>query len=66
MLRYTLVRLSHENPFGLPRKKPPAPITKRKIPHVKHSIVVASGKGGVGKSSVAGKKLSISSVFTMN
>ncbi|TIB70991.1 hypothetical protein E3Q24_02576 [Wallemia mellicola] len=52
MLRKTLVRLSHENPFGLPKKKP-APLTKRAIPHVKHTIVVASGKGGVGKSSIA-------------
>ncbi|XP_006459349.1 hypothetical protein AGABI2DRAFT_218472 [Agaricus bisporus var. bisporus H97] len=28
-------------------------IQKRKIPHVKHVIAVASGKGGVGKSTVA-------------
>lgn len=54
MLRKTFVRLSHENPFGLPKKKP-APLTKRAIPHVKHTIVVASGKGGVGKSSIASK-----------
>ncbi|TIC54271.1 P-loop containing nucleoside triphosphate hydrolase protein [Wallemia mellicola] len=52
MLRKTFVRLSHENPFGLPKKKP-APLSKRAIPHVKHTIVVASGKGGVGKSSIA-------------
>ncbi|EOR04728.1 hypothetical protein E3P92_00985 [Wallemia ichthyophaga] len=51
MLR-TLSRLSHENPFGLPKKKP-EPLKKRPIPHVKHTILVASAKGGVGKSSVA-------------
>ena len=32
---------------GLPKKWP--------IPGVKHVLVVASGKGGVGKSTVAGK-----------
>ena len=31
--------------------------TKRKIPNVKQTIVVASGKGGVGKSTVSGKTL---------
>ncbi|GAA93581.1 uncharacterized protein L969DRAFT_95773 [Mixia osmundae IAM 14324] len=48
----------HENPLGLPRtgsvpmmqRGLPA---KRKIPHVRQVIVVASGKGGVGKSTVA-------------
>lgn len=29
--------------------------TKRKIPNVKKTILVASGKGGVGKSTVAGE-----------
>lgn len=29
---------------------------KRQIPNVKHVVAVASGKGGVGKSTVAGKR----------
>ncbi|OJA07801.1 hypothetical protein AZE42_03421 [Rhizopogon vesiculosus] len=45
----------HENPLGLPSRSPPVPqmprrggpIQKRRIPHVKRAIVVASGKGGV-------------------
>ena len=32
------------------------PISKRPIPHVNKVVVVASGKGGVGKSTVAGEK----------
>jgi len=50
----------HENPLGLPRRPPPptiprkaGPIPKRPIPNVKKVVVVASGKGGVGKSTVA-------------
>ncbi|KAI0030006.1 P-loop containing nucleoside triphosphate hydrolase protein [Vararia minispora EC-137] len=53
----------HENPLGLPRNtdtKPPqfprrgtGPPIKRAIPNVKRVVLVASGKGGVGKSSVA-------------
>ncbi|KAG8915171.1 hypothetical protein FRC00_006978 [Tulasnella sp. 408] len=35
----------------MPRKS--GTITKRPIPHVKHVVAVASGKGGVGKSTVA-------------
>ncbi|KAK0450435.1 P-loop containing nucleoside triphosphate hydrolase protein [Desarmillaria tabescens] len=50
----------HENPLGLPRQKtvPPqiprrtGPPAKRGVPNVKKVIVVASGKGGVGKSTV--------------
>ncbi|KAG9047642.1 hypothetical protein FS837_001835 [Tulasnella sp. UAMH 9824] len=38
-------------PPTMPRKS--GPITKRPIPHVKHVVAVASGKGGVGKSTVA-------------
>ena len=53
----------HENPLGLPkntsrpapqiprRSGPPA---KRAITNVKKVVAVASGKGGVGKSTVAG------------
>merc|ERR1712093_944608 len=52
---------SHENPLGLPRSGAPPMMpraqrglpTKRKIPNVKHTIIVASGKGGVGKSTVS-------------
>ncbi|KAF8511831.1 P-loop containing nucleoside triphosphate hydrolase protein [Hysterangium stoloniferum] len=52
----------HENPLGLPRSgdrlvpqipRRNAPIEKRGIPHVKRVIAVASGKGGVGKSTVS-------------
>ncbi|KAF7340236.1 Iron-sulfur protein IND1 [Mycena venus] len=53
----------HENPLGLPRSggpNPPpqmprraGPIQKRPIPNVKRVVAVASGKGGVGKSTVA-------------
>ncbi|KAG7440503.1 P-loop containing nucleoside triphosphate hydrolase protein [Guyanagaster necrorhizus] len=50
----------HENPLGLPRQKtvPPqiprrtGPPAKRGIPNVKKVLAVASGKGGVGKSTV--------------
>ncbi|KAF9788243.1 P-loop containing nucleoside triphosphate hydrolase protein [Thelephora terrestris] len=53
--------LRHENPLGLPRtrtKPPEMPRRgglpqKRPIPNVKKTVVVASGKGGVGKSTVA-------------
>jgi len=36
----------------MPRRNA-GPIQKRKIPHVKHVVAVASGKGGVGKSTVS-------------
>ncbi|KAI0068515.1 P-loop containing nucleoside triphosphate hydrolase protein [Artomyces pyxidatus] len=59
----TLRVLRHENPLGLPRRDPrgappqlprrSGPIAKRPIPNVKQVLVVASGKGGVGKSTVA-------------
>ncbi|KAK7690768.1 hypothetical protein QCA50_005867 [Cerrena zonata] len=57
----TSASLLHENPLGLPRKPglPPqiprrnGPIQKRPIPNVKKVLAVASGKGGVGKSTVA-------------
>ncbi|KAI0946899.1 hypothetical protein AcW1_010227 [Taiwanofungus camphoratus] len=54
--------LKHDNPLGLPNRRPgPAPqiprrggpIQKRSLPHVKKVLAVASGKGGVGKSTVA-------------
>ncbi|WVF68592.1 hypothetical protein IAT40_003361 [Kwoniella sp. CBS 6097] len=53
---------SHENPLGIPRRNPnPAPTIPRRgappqksrIKGVKQIVVVASGKGGVGKSTVA-------------
>ncbi|KAM3126421.1 hypothetical protein CJJ07_000880 [Candidozyma auris] len=54
-------RLAHENPLGLPRDKqaPQVPRmsrglpVKQKIPNVDKVVLVASGKGGVGKSTVA-------------
>ncbi|KAG9019503.1 hypothetical protein FRB90_001164 [Tulasnella sp. 427] len=58
---HTSLRAQH-NPLGLPNANRGAPptiprkggaISKRPIPHVKHVIAVASGKGGVGKSTVA-------------
>ncbi|KAK8849529.1 hypothetical protein IAR55_004863 [Kwoniella newhampshirensis] len=60
---HTSYRLrSHENPLGIPRRNPnPAPTLPRRggppqksrIKGVKQIVVVASGKGGVGKSTVA-------------
>lgn len=53
---------SHENPLGIPKRNPNPPPTiprrgappqKSKIRGVKQVVVVASGKGGVGKSTVA-------------
>ncbi|KIY50206.1 P-loop containing nucleoside triphosphate hydrolase protein [Fistulina hepatica ATCC 64428] len=52
----------HENPLGLPRSRLPASVPrmpsgrlppKRAVPNVKKVVAVASGKGGVGKSTVA-------------
>lgn len=50
----------HDNPLGLPRNTDPpsfprrrGPPGKRRIPHAQHVVVVSSGKGGVGKSTVA-------------
>jgi len=52
--------LRHENPLGLPKRQLPpqiprrgGPIEKRAIANVKKVVAVASGKGGVGKSTVA-------------
>ncbi|KAJ3571269.1 hypothetical protein NP233_g3865 [Leucocoprinus birnbaumii] len=54
---------TYNAPAGLPRssdrpapsipRRNVGPIQKRKIPHVKHVVAVASGKGGVGKSTVS-------------
>ncbi|PPQ90159.1 hypothetical protein CVT25_012470 [Psilocybe cyanescens] len=53
-------RVQHENPLGLPRRPPPpqmprkgGPIQRRSIANVDKVLVVASGKGGVGKSTIA-------------
>ncbi|GJJ11371.1 hypothetical protein Clacol_005603 [Clathrus columnatus] len=46
-----LPRSSDRPPPQIPRRN--TPITKKAIPHVKHVIAVASGKGGVGKSTVS-------------
>ncbi|GAA5899491.1 uncharacterized protein JCM6883_005239 [Sporobolomyces salmoneus] len=53
--------LSHDNPLGLPRNDAPPTMPrmqrglpkKRRLDGVKKVVVVSSGKGGVGKSSVA-------------
>ncbi|POY70055.1 hypothetical protein BMF94_6942 [Rhodotorula taiwanensis] len=52
---------SHDNPLGLPRNNAPPTMPrmqrglpqKKRLPGVKKVVVVSSGKGGVGKSSVA-------------
>ncbi|KAJ7259658.1 P-loop containing nucleoside triphosphate hydrolase protein [Mycena rebaudengoi] len=55
----TSTRARHENPLGLPLSNAPpqmprrGPIKKRPIPHVRCVLAVASGKGGVGKSTLA-------------
>ncbi|KAG5721686.1 Iron-sulfur protein IND1 [Termitomyces sp. T112] len=56
----TTSSLYHENPLGLPQRGLPpqmprrgGPIIKRNIPNVRKVIAVASGKGGVGKSTIA-------------
>ncbi|KAM0753596.1 P-loop containing nucleoside triphosphate hydrolase protein [Meredithblackwellia eburnea MCA 4105] len=54
-------RQSHDNPLGLPRSDAPPTMPrmqrglpqKRSLPGVRKVIVVSSGKGGVGKSSVS-------------
>lgn len=51
----------HENPLGLPKRGPPNMMSKmskgipikQKIPNVKRILLVSSGKGGVGKSTVS-------------
>ncbi|KAH9958669.1 hypothetical protein BGW80DRAFT_141175 [Lactifluus volemus] len=55
----TLRILHHDNPLGLPKRGEPPVMPrralppKRGIPHVNKVVAVASGKGGVGKSTVA-------------
>ncbi|KAI0286213.1 P-loop containing nucleoside triphosphate hydrolase protein [Russula brevipes] len=55
----TLRALHHDNPLGLPKRGEPPVMPrrslppKRGIPNVKKVVAVASGKGGVGKSTVA-------------
>ncbi|KAL1743663.1 hypothetical protein HDZ31DRAFT_64798, partial [Schizophyllum fasciatum] len=57
-------RVAHENPLGIPRARtlpkdvPPLAaarrtVARRPIAHVKRVVAVASGKGGVGKSTLA-------------
>ncbi len=43
----------HDNPFGLKRKKPRVEEAAETLTDVKCVIAIASGKGGVGKSTVA-------------
>ncbi|KAL5507302.1 GP1_5 [Sanghuangporus vaninii] len=56
---HTASVVRHENPLGLPRSGTPPELPRRglpprrDIPNVKKVIIVASGKGGVGKSTVA-------------
>lgn len=51
--------LQHENPLGLPKKAPEMPRmsrglpVKQNIPGVKKIVLVSSGKGGVGKSTIS-------------
>lgn len=51
--------LGHENPLGLPKSNEPPSFPrrrgpeKRRIPNAQYVVVVSSGKGGVGKSTVA-------------
>ncbi|THH06602.1 hypothetical protein EW145_g3973 [Phellinidium pouzarii] len=60
-LLHTSRATKHENPLGLPRSGASAVPNiprrglpqKRDIPNVKKVVVVASGKGGVGKSTIA-------------
>jgi hypothetical protein len=63
----TVRTASHENPLGIPRREAnPAPViprrgappSKSRIRGVQRVITVASGKGGVGKSTVAGGRFS--------
>ncbi|KAF8480782.1 P-loop containing nucleoside triphosphate hydrolase protein [Russula ochroleuca] len=55
----TLRALHHDNPLGLPKRGEPPVMPRRglpprrSIPNVKKVVAVASGKGGVGKSTVA-------------
>ena len=51
-------------PPTMPRMSRGLP-TKRKIPGVKKVLVVSSGKGGVGKSSIAGTLLTASQLFAL-
>jgi ATP-binding protein involved in chromosome partitioning len=56
-------RASHDNPLGLPRNDAPPQLPRRarglpqrrRVPYVRRTVVVSSGKGGVGKSTVAGE-----------
>src|SRR5881394_3714358 len=50
-----MIRLDREQPVSATSPEPAAPATSRAagIPGVKHVIAVASGKGGVGKSTTA-------------
>ncbi len=44
---------AHENPFGLKKDKPRIEAAGEALDRVKSVVVIASGKGGVGKSTIA-------------
>ncbi|MBO6543534.1 MAG: Mrp/NBP35 family ATP-binding protein [Alphaproteobacteria bacterium] len=53
VLSVTAVLTAHSGETAAPAPKKPAPVSDGTIPGVKKIIAVASGKGGVGKSTVA-------------
>ena len=54
MQRFSKRLFSHDNPLGLKDFLRGNPVKKERIRNVGRTVLVASGKGGVGKSTVAG------------